>query len=169
MARQRNQPFDILLTRFVLERLLYRLSLSRHTERFVLKGAMLLTTWLPDTARGTRDLDLLAFGDSSEDRILGIFRNVMATKADDGVEFDVASFAVTRIREELQYGGVRLRGTASLAGATILITIDIAFGDSVEPGLETITYPVLLDLPAPRLFVRPIEGPSPSQGLEPAN
>jgi nucleotidyltransferase AbiEii toxin of type IV toxin-antitoxin system len=73
LARRTNQPFDVLLTRFVHERLLYRLSCSPHADRFVLKGAMLLTTWLPETARGTRDLDLMGFGDASEQRILSIF------------------------------------------------------------------------------------------------
>lgn len=151
LARQKNQPFDVLLTRFVLERLLYRLGRSRHTDRFVLKGAMLLTTWLPDTARGTRDLDLLAFGDSSEQRIVGIIRTIMAIEVDDGVVFDQASVTATKIREELDYGGIRLRATAALAGAKIPVTIDIAFGDSVEPGLEMIEYPALLDLPRPKL------------------
>ena len=58
---------------------------------------------------------------------------------------------VGQIREELEYGGVRLRGAASLSGARVAIVVDIGFGDSVEPGLETIDYPALLDLPAPRL------------------
>ena len=89
LARQTNQPFDVLLTRFVHERLLYRLSCSPHADRFVLKGAMLLTTWLPETARSTRDLDLLGFGDASEQRILGIFREVLAIAEDDGVAFDI--------------------------------------------------------------------------------
>lgn len=151
LARETGQPFDVLLIRFVLERLLYRLSHSRHTDRFVLKGAMLLTTWLPHTSRGTRDLDLLAFGESSEDRILGIFRNIVAIDANDGVVFDPASLQASRIREELDYGGLRLRGSAELGGARIAIVIDIAFGDSVEPGLETIDYPVLLDQPSPKL------------------
>ncbi|MBS1832401.1 MAG: nucleotidyl transferase AbiEii/AbiGii toxin family protein [Acidobacteria bacterium] len=151
LARETGQPFDVLLTRYVLERLLYRLSSSRHTDRFVLKGAMLLTTWLPHTSRGTRDLDLLAFGESSEDRVLGIFRNIMAIDANDGVVFDPDSLQASRIREELDYGGLRLRGTAELGGARIAIVIDIAFGDSVEPGLETIDYPVLLDQPSPKL------------------
>jgi predicted nucleotidyltransferase component of viral defense system len=151
LARQSNQPFDGLLTRFAHERLLYRLSRSPHAERFVLKGATLLTTWLPETARGTRDLDLLGFGDSSEQRILGIFREVLAIAVDDGVDFDLDALQVALIREELEYGGVRLRGTATLAGARIAIVVDIGFGDSVEPGLETIAYPALLDLPAPRL------------------
>lgn len=59
IAQETKQPFEVLLTRFVLERLLFRLSRSKHAERFVLKGAMLLATWLPGTARGSRDLDLL--------------------------------------------------------------------------------------------------------------
>ena len=151
LARQTNQPFDVLLTRFVHERLLYRLSRSPHADRFVLKGAMLLTTWLPDTARGTRDLDLLGFGDASEQRILGIFREVLAIADDDGVAFDLDALQVGLIREELEYGGVRLRGAASLSGARIAVVVDIGFGDSAEPGLETIDYPALLDLPAPRL------------------
>lgn len=151
LARRTNQPFDVLLTRFVHERLLYRLSRSPHEDRFVLKGAMLLTTWLPETARGTRDLDLLGFGDASEQRILGIFREVLAIAGDDGVAFDLDALRAGPIREEIEYGGVRLRGTASLAGAHIAVVVDIGFGDSVEPGLETIDYPALLDLPAPRL------------------
>ena len=151
LARRTNQPFDVLLTRFVHERLLYRLSRSPHADRFVLKGAMLLTTWVPETARGTRDLDLLGFGDASEQRILGIFREVLAIAGDDGVAFDLDALRAGPIREEIEYGGVRLRGTASLAGAHIAVVVDIGFGDSVEPGLETIDYPALLDLPAPRL------------------
>lgn len=151
LARRTNQPFDVLLTRFVHERLLCRLSRSPHADRFVLKGAMLLTTWLPETARGTRDLDFLGFGDASEQRILGIFREVLAIAGDDGVAFDLDALQAGPIREEIEYGGVRLRGTASLDGAHIAVVVDIGFGDSVEPGLETIDYPALLDLPAPRL------------------
>jgi len=151
LARQTSQPFDVVLTRFVHERLLYRLSRSPHADRFVLKGAMLLATWLPETARGTRDLDLLGFGNSGEQHILGIFREILAIAADDGVEFDRDGLRVGLIREELEYGGVRLRSAASLSGARIAVVVDIGFGDSIEPGLETIEYPALLDLPAPKL------------------
>jgi predicted nucleotidyltransferase component of viral defense system len=151
LARQADQPFDVLLTRFVHERLLYRLSLSPHADRFVLKGAMLLATWLPKAARATRDLDLLAYGDSSAGRILGIFHEILTIPADDGVEFDADGLRVNPIREETEYGGLRVRGAASLAGARIAVLVDIGFGDSVEPGLRTIDYPTLLDLPAPKL------------------
>ena len=66
LARERGQVFDLLLTRYALERLLYRLSISTHRNQFVLKGAMLVTTWFDDPHRPTRDLDLLGFGEKEE-------------------------------------------------------------------------------------------------------
>jgi predicted nucleotidyltransferase component of viral defense system len=73
IARERNQVFDLVLTRYALERLLYRLSTTRYRERFVLKGAMLMTTWFDAPFRPTRDLDLLAYGDSDGETMLGCF------------------------------------------------------------------------------------------------
>jgi hypothetical protein len=70
LSRERAQPFDLLLMRYALERLLYRLSVSAHRGRFVLKGALLVTTWFDDPHRPTRDLDLLGFGESSAASIL---------------------------------------------------------------------------------------------------
>lgn len=157
LARARGQPLDLLLTRYVLERLLHRLSLSPHHGRFVLKGAMLLTTWFDEPHRATRDLDLLGFGDASDDALLAAFRDVMAIAVDDGVSFDLAGLKIQPIREELEYGGSRLRTTALLAGARVAVTIDVGFGDAVEPAAEVVSLPVLLDLPAPRLRAYPPE------------
>jgi predicted nucleotidyltransferase component of viral defense system len=151
LSKANGQSFDLVLTRFALERLLFRLSQSRHADRFVLKGAMLLMSWFEDPHRGTRDLDLLGFGDPNPDAMLATFREILAQDAEDGVVFDVDALRVDRIREELQYGGLRLRTMALIAGARINLTIDIGFGDALEPGDELIDYPVMLDLPAPRL------------------
>ena len=63
LSRETGQSFELILTRYALERLLYRLSTSVYADRFVLKGAMLLTSWFTDPHRATRDLDLLGFGD----------------------------------------------------------------------------------------------------------
>jgi Nucleotidyl transferase AbiEii toxin, Type IV TA system len=65
LAHARGQPMELLLTRYALERLLHRLSVSPHRERFVLKGAMLLATWFDEPHRATRDVDLLGFGDAA--------------------------------------------------------------------------------------------------------
>jgi predicted nucleotidyltransferase component of viral defense system len=151
LARHRNQQFDLVLTRYALERLLYRLSLTAYRERFVLKGAMLITTWFDDPHRPTRDVDLLGYGDPSPEPMLTVFREICAITADDGLTFDTDALRVDLIREELQYGGLRLRTTAALAGARISVVIDIGFGDAVEPGVEEIDLPVLLDFPAPHL------------------
>jgi len=74
LSREQGQSFDLVLTRFALERLLFRLSQSRFADRFVLKGAMLLMSWLEEPHRGTRDLDLLGFGDPTPDAMLQTFR-----------------------------------------------------------------------------------------------
>lgn len=151
LSKANGQSFDLVLTRFALERLLFRLSQSPHADRFVLKGAMLMMSWFDDPHRGTRDLDLLGFGDPSEDAMLATFRDILSQDVEDGVVFDPETLRVDRIREELDYGGLRLRAIASIGGARINLTIDIGFGDALEPGAEVVDYPVMLDLPAPRL------------------
>ena len=157
LAHARGQPMELLLTRYALERLLHRLSLSPHRERFVLKGAMLLATWFDEPHRATRDVDLLGFGDAAEDALLATFREIMAVEVDDGVGFDLKGLRIEAIREEVEYGGSRLRTTAKLAGARIPITVDVGFGDAVEPGVEDIDLPVLLDMPSPHLRAYPPE------------
>jgi predicted nucleotidyltransferase component of viral defense system len=151
LSRASGQSFDLILTRFALERLLFRLGKSAHADRFVLKGAMLMMTWFHDPYRGTRDLDLLGFGDPDPDAMLAVFREILEQDADDGVQFDAGALRVDRIREELDYGGLRLRTTAEISGAKIKVAIDIGFGDAVEPNAEVVDYPSMLDLPAPRL------------------
>jgi predicted nucleotidyltransferase component of viral defense system len=151
LSRAKGQALDLLLTRYALERLLYRLSVSPYRDRFVLKGAMLITTWFDDPHRATRDVDLLGYGDPSPEPMLATFREIASIATDDGLTFDIEGLRVDLIREDLEYGGLRLRTTAALAGARIGVVIDIGFGDAVEPGIEEIDLPVLLDLPAPHL------------------
>jgi predicted nucleotidyltransferase component of viral defense system len=157
LAKERNQPHELLLTRYVLERLLYRLSTTGHRDRFVLKGAMLMTTWFEAPFRPTRDLDLLGFGDSDPQAMLAVFREICTVEIDDGVVFDVAGLAVDLIREELEYGGLRIKTDATIGGARVRVVVDIGFGDAVEPGIRELELPVLLDLPAPRLRAYPRE------------
>ena len=143
LAKTRGQPLELLLTRYALERLLHRLSLSPHRDRFVLKGALLLTTWFDEPHRATRDLDLLGFGDPSDDALLAVFREVMTITIDDGMTFDTAKLKIQPIREDAEYGGSRLSTTATLSGARIPIVVDVGFGDAIEPSAEDIDLPVL--------------------------
>jgi predicted nucleotidyltransferase component of viral defense system len=157
LAKERHQPFELLLIRYTLERLLYRLSKSKHRDKFVLKGAMLMRYWLDDPHRPTRDLDLLGFGDSDPDLTLKLFREICAIKFNDAVVFDAGTFVVDRIRDESGYGGLRLKTYATVDGARVRVVIDIGYGDATEPGLDEIELPVLLDQPVPSLRAYPPE------------
>ena len=151
VSKEKGQNFDLVLTHYAIERLLYRLAQSRHADRFVLKGAMLLLTWFEEPFRGTRDLDLLGYGDPAPDAVLEVFREVLGQDQPDGVVFDAGAVRIGRIREENAYRGLRVRATADVGGARIAVNVDVGFGDATEPPPEWLDYPVLLDMPAPRL------------------
>lgn len=151
LSRERNQTFQLVLTNYVLERLLYRLSQTEHRSSFILKGAMLLTKWFDDPLRPTQDLDFLVFGNDDPDEMVKTFREICAVPFDDGVVFDVEGVQIDRIREELEYGGLRIKTNARVDTARVRVMIDIGFGDAVEPGLAEMDLPVMLDFPAPHL------------------
>jgi predicted nucleotidyltransferase component of viral defense system len=157
LANERGQPNTLLLTRYALERLLYRLSTSAYRERFVLKGAMLMTTWFDKPFRPTRDLDFLGFGDAQPEKVLAVFTEICGIVMDDGMTFDLDALEIAHIREELEYGGLRIKTYATIGGARVRIVIDVGFGDATEPGIVETEYPVLLDLPAPHLRTYPRE------------
>jgi predicted nucleotidyltransferase component of viral defense system len=157
LSRDSNQSFQMLLTRYALERFLYRLSISPYRDRFVLKGAILMATWFANPFRPTQDVDFLGFGDQDPDAMLGIFREICAIQIDDGVIFDTNALAIDRVRDELEYGGLRIKTNATIASAKIRIVIDIGFGDAIEPGPVELDMTVLLDQPAPRLRSYPRE------------
>lgn len=151
ISKEKGQNLELILTRYAIERLLYRLAQSSHADRFVLKGAMLLMTWFDEPFRATRDLDLLGFGDPAPEAVLSLFQEVLAVPAQDGVLFDADGTRISRIREDNEYGGLRVRTMADIGGARIPVNVDVGFGDATEPGAETLDYPVLLDMPPPRL------------------
>ena len=155
IARQEGQVFDVLLVRFALERLLYRLSISEYRERFVLKGGMLVTVWVEDDNRVTRDADFLGHGDPDPERLTADFREIMAIESEDGLVFDLDALAATAIREEMEYGGTRLKTAAYLEKTRIPVTIDIGFGDAIADATQQLDYPTLLDLPAPNVRAYP--------------
>ena len=157
VAKATGTDFNLVLVRFALERLLFRLSTSAHSDRFVLKGALLFTLWYDLPHRATRDADLLGFGPSDTGSMASVFRDIASVAADDGIVFDPASIRVGVIRKDAGYGGVRVTLNGKLANARCVAQVDVGFGDAVTPGPTYAVYPVLLDdLPAPRLRTYPV-------------
>lgn len=158
LARERGENFDYILTRYGLERFLFRLSNSQHRDRFILKGAMLFLLWELDAHRPTRDADFLGFSENDAENLVAIFQEICRSGVeDDGLAFDPESVQAAAIREEMEYGGIRVTLRAVLGRARISLQFDVGFGDAVTPRAEEADYPTLLDLPAPHLRIYPKE------------
>ena len=153
-ARETGRPFSELLQYFAMERFLYRLSKSEYADKFVLKGALMLTAWNAPLLRPTMDIDLLGRIGNDIGAMTAIVREICAgdVEPDDGLVFDAATVQGERIAEAAEYEGVRVRFRATLDAARIQMQIDVGFGDIVVPAAMLTTYPTILDLPAPRLL-----------------
>ena len=121
-------------------------------------GALLLTAWRAPLSRPTMDIDLAGRTSNELDHIAELVRSVCETVTEpDGIEFIAASIEVSRIKEDADYEGVRVRFHATLARARIPMQIDIGFGDVIVPAPKELEYPTLLDFPAPVLSTYPRE------------
>jgi diguanylate cyclase (GGDEF)-like protein len=153
LARKRNVDFGLILVKYGLERILFRLSRSRHRDVFILKGALLFELWTEQRCRPTRDADFLARGDNAPERFTHIFRELCVLEVDeDGLRFDAWTIEAERISEDADYEGVRVTFLVYLERAKIPIQSDIGFGDIVTPAPSEIGYPTLLEFPSPRFW-----------------
>jgi hypothetical protein len=154
-ANKQRRSTDELLVRYVLERWLYRASISAYRDRFILKGGLLLAAL--DARRPTRDGDLLAQMDNDDLLVVGRVQEIASIDVDDGVTFQAEMTQMTTIREEDQYTGLRVAMPATLGKAHIKLALDINFGDPVTPGAIRIPYPGILGDSAFEILAYPIE------------
>lgn len=155
-ARETGQDFNLILIRYALERLLYRLSISAHADQFLLKGALLFDLWFDIPHRSTRDADFLGLGSPELPHLETVFRNVCTVDAEDGVVFRPETVQAAEILKEANYAGVRVTLLGLIDGARCQVQIDIGFGDAVTTGPEEVQYPVMLpEFDAPKLRVYP--------------
>ena len=152
-SKESARPFNELFQYYAIERFLYRLSRSSYSEKFVLKGALMLMVWEVSAFRSTMDIDMLGKMINSTDAIIAMVREVCLQDVEpDGIVFDPNSVRGQIITEEADYEGVRVHFRGSLDNARITIQLDVGFGDVVIPSPELIAYPTILDLPAPQIL-----------------
>ena len=87
IAVKEGSDFNAVLTRYGLERLLYRIGESAYSNQFLLKGALLFNLWYDMPHRPTKDIDLLGFGDNDLAYIKQTFSEICSISADDGMNF----------------------------------------------------------------------------------
>ena len=155
-ARAEKLDYNLLLTRYALERMLYRLSISKQRDQFLLKGALLFDLWFDVPHRPTHDADFLGFGSAEIPHIEEIFRDICRIEVEDGIAFQPDTVKAAEIRKEANYAGVRVTLQGMLDSARCPVQIDIGFGDAVVPGPDEVHYPVILgEMPEPHLHVYP--------------
>ena len=151
-AKESSRPFNELLQHFAIERFIYRLSKSPHADRFILKGALMFSAWGGSASRPTMDIDLLGRIDNSLEVIVTAMKDACGVNVEaDGMSFDAGSVTATRITEDAEYEGVRVRIQGSLGNARVSLQVDIGFGDVIVPSPSKVAYPALLDFPPPEL------------------
>ena len=157
-ARAKKEDFNLLLIKYALERVLYRIGQSQHRDVFILKGALLFELWTDQSHRPTRDADFLSQGENTLERFQNIFEEICELEvADDGLRFDTASVKAGRIKEDQDYEGIRVTFLGYLEKASLPVQIDIGFGDAITPDPVWTSYPTLLENPSPILLAYPRE------------
>jgi hypothetical protein len=99
-ARARGEDFNLVLTRYALERFLYRLSRVPAREAYWLKGAMLFDLWFDVPHRPTRDADFLGFGPIDAQTLARTVRDICGINVDDAMTYDPDTITVAEIRED---------------------------------------------------------------------
>ena len=157
-AGEMRADYNLVLQRYAAERFLYRLGVSSEVDRFTLKGATLFLVWAGKEFRATRDVDLLSSGDEEHQSVRTSLVAICAVRDPaDGLSFDPGAIRIDDIRDEQDYGGVRVKLVALLGNARIPLQVDIGFGDAIYPGRQEADYPTLLDQAAPRVWTYPRE------------
>jgi predicted nucleotidyltransferase component of viral defense system len=155
---QAGKEFQNVVSQYVQERFLYRLSESLYSNNFILKGALLFIAHDISRNRPTRDIDFLGSTISNKiDDIVELIKEILNVKYEDGLRFDSDSVDAENIVEDGDYQGVRVKFNVYLENSRERVQLDIGFGDKITAGPIEIEFPTLLDFPAPRLKVYSIE------------
>ncbi|MBD2569492.1 nucleotidyl transferase AbiEii/AbiGii toxin family protein [Anabaena lutea] len=158
LSKKIGEDYNYLLTRYVGERLLYRLSQSPYQKQYILKGATLFKVWHGEPHRATKDLDLLCFGNNEIEYLVNIYQEICTIHCEeDGIIFLSESVTGELIKEDQEYEGVRIKLKGKLVKIEITIQVDIGFGDAVTPDAEEVDIEPILDIPKPRLRIYPRE------------
>lgn len=157
LARESGLDAMAVMNRYVQERFLYRLSLTRHAETYRLKGGLSFAVVTGGaTFRPTNDVDLDGTEGDGIVEIERMVRDVCAVDvSDDGVVFDLSSLKVRKEREGLIPGG-KVEFVATLDTARLPMRVDVGFGNVVTPEPQQVEFPSLLDMPRPHISVYPL-------------
>ncbi len=150
LAQENSRPIADVRIRYVLERFLYRLSLSQYRDEYVLKGAFVLQALTEPSFRQTRDIDLHSRLHAESQQVQGHIQAILdqdTSDSPDGLQFIQDSVRMRHFRL-----GYRLGLDALMGSSRYTVRVDIAYDDRAVPPPVMQAFPSLLDLPGPTLL-----------------
>lgn len=160
LSDHNNKRYQQLLVRYMQERFLYRLSVSKYSNNFILKGGALLYAYDEFLPRPTLDVDFMGIRISNDkNAIINAFKEIVSdTTMDDGIRFMPDSVDASDIAVERKYPGVRITVVGFLDTVRKELTFDIGFGDVIIPQPVMMEYPTIIDdMENPRLAAYSLE------------
>ena len=139
-AKSNNIAAQVVLQNYMFERFLERLSVSEYSEKFVVKGGMLIAAIVGLDTRSTMDLDTpLRDLPLTEEQISGALSSICKIDLKDDVSFEIKSAAL--IRKDDVYGGYCVRLDAVYDTIITPLSINISTGDIITPAAVAYLQP----------------------------
>lgn len=160
LAKTEKLNFQAIVTRYLHERLIYRISVSNFADNFFLKGGALIYAIEGLHVRPTMDIDLLATHLSNDiNSVKQVFTDICNIRYDDDcVRFDTEKIVVSEIRKEDKYNGIRVILNTSFDSIQQRLQIDLGFSDIIVPAPVSLEYPVLFsELKKPKIKAYSVE------------
>ena len=131
-AKEHGIAPQVVLQNIMFERFLRRLSKSPHKNHFVLKGGVLVAAIVGLDYRSTMDIDTtLRSYPLTEETLSSAMSAICAIDEQDGTSFQL--LRVEPIRQDDEYGGLRLYMEAVSGSIVVPFSIDVSTGDAITP------------------------------------
>lgn len=158
IASDSGKDFNFVCIQYLQERFLARLAKTRYRNNFILKGALLLLAYKIPAVRPSKDIDFLGEKTSSDpDSIRKVIQQIASVDLEDGVQFNPEKINLEQITDDAEYGGLRVKISATVGGDRHRLQLDIGFGDKIVDGSVDMDYPTLLEYQAPNIKVYSLE------------
>lgn len=143
-AHENNlEPQDIMQMYF-FERLLYRISISKYKNNFILKGGLLLSAIFGDERRTTQDMDTMIKGIPLDKKALeNIINEVINIDCEDDISFKIKNIKEIRLIDK--YGGLKVGLLGFKEHLQVPLSIDITVGDPITPRELEFKYKCMFD------------------------
>lgn len=143
-SKETNVSPQELMQMYFFERLLYRISVSKYKDNFILKGGLLLSSIIGDNRRTTQDMDTMIKGIVlSSEELLKVISNIINIKCDDNIIFKISKMDDIRLNDF--YGGLRIYLMGIKEEIKVNLTIDVTVGDPITPNEITFKYKSMFD------------------------